>query len=241
MVFEVGPSGGDWLMRVEPSGTGFSTLRKETPSATWEHSERTVAYAPESGLSPDTESAVALISDFQPRKLGEVNVCRVSPQVYGTFVLVAPMGLDRDTLKRTKGRSLKAVYFESIRFSKTSVVIHFIRPPRVWACNSYESQDDPFPFSTEHTDIYCTFKWLPWRRCPDLARWSVAFYVLAAQVRNSACVQLKSILQVAPCLFTDIGVSMRSLCENMVPRETVLLHPNSLKIGSCWAVSCFSI
>lgn len=127
-----------------PQEWGLAPLEKRPLLPRWEHSGRTAAYAPESGLSPDTESAVALISDFQPRKLGEVNVCHLSPQVYGSFVLVGPMGLDRDTLKRTKGKSLKAVYFESIRFSKTSIIIHFIRPPRVWVCNSYESQTTLF-------------------------------------------------------------------------------------------------
>ena len=59
-------------MRIETSCSRISALFKKTPEsiltppARWGHSQKTAIHEPGGGSSPDTESASALILDFQP-------------------------------------------------------------------------------------------------------------------------------------------------------------------------------
>lgn len=60
------PLGGDWVMRVEPPQMGFVPYERD--SGELPRPSPPAGYEP-AKLSPDTQSAVALILDFQPQEL----------------------------------------------------------------------------------------------------------------------------------------------------------------------------
>ena len=78
--------------------SSVSILIKGTPKPSCHFHHVTVqqegSCEPGKQLMPDTESATALILDFQPPELQEINVCCLSHPIYGTFVIAAQTDKD---------------------------------------------------------------------------------------------------------------------------------------------------
>ena len=90
---EVGPLGGAYLVRVEPSWIELEPLWKgpqSTPVSFLSCGDTEGIHGPESGLSPDTKSSSALILDFPAsRTMRYKFLLFISCLVYGIFDIAA--------------------------------------------------------------------------------------------------------------------------------------------------------